>query len=86
MSLVRDLEQSHDAMYVEDQKPQVQEQTHDISLDGAAVKWGPMKLGEATLFIAVSSASYACQYNTQNSVISHTLYSRRRLRIFVIFV
>jgi len=46
-SLVRDLERTCDAMYIDEQiRPQAIPRAHNTCRGLAAVKWGPMKLGE----------------------------------------
>ena len=47
--LVRDLERTSDAMYIDEQiRPHEIPRAHDTCRGMAAVKWGPMKLGEIT--------------------------------------
>jgi len=46
-SLVRDLERVSDAMYIDEQiRPHEIPRAHNTCRGMAAVKWGPMKLGE----------------------------------------
>jgi len=48
--LVRDLERTCDAMYIDEQiRPHEIPRAHDTCRGMAAAKWGPMKLGEITL-------------------------------------
>jgi len=49
-SLVRDLERTCDAMYIDEQiRPHEIPRTHDTCRGMAAVKWGPMKIGAITV-------------------------------------
>jgi len=53
-SLVRDLERTYDSMYIDEQlQPHRIPREHNTCRGMAAVKWGPMKLGEILLYYSV---------------------------------
>ena len=67
-SLVRDLERSCNSMYIDDQiRPHEMPRAHNTCRGMAAVKWGPMKLGEILYAYWYAFAVYrknVCQYST----------------------
>jgi len=53
-SLVRDLERTCDAMYIDEElQPHRFPRAHDTCRGAAAVKWGPMKLGEIIIVLFI---------------------------------
>lgn len=57
--LVRDLERTYDAMYIDEQlQPHRFPRAHDTCNGMAAVKWGPMKLGEIIFTYTAAADSF----------------------------